>query len=216
MAPFNVGPKYLRYMQTRYFMNGANLIELGAIGRKYDALGSLDTAFVVKGADKLKGARKPNSTVQVISLAETGGGGSLKFQEPTDTVRAKLKASGSSTKVIIAELDFFDVLDGELINLLKEDESCSEFVNTYKNVGLVDTIVKVKDLRSVKVSDFDLDVSVQLSIQKMIEMEVGVQAKGRSFRDIKVSHGTVLAYRVLKLRKTKDGKITHKRDNPSL
>lgn len=214
MPQFNIGPKFLRYQQLRYFMKGSNQIELGSLGRKDDTNGFLASAFVVKAVGNLKGAKKPNSTVQVISFSETGGGGSLKFEEPTDTVRAKLKASGSSTKVIIAELDFFDVKDGELVELLKKDGTCSQYMNDFKKAGLVDSIVKVKDLRSVKVSDFDLNVSVEADIQKMIRMEVGVQAKNRSFRDVTLSKGTVLAYRLLKLRKRKDGVIAYKHDNP--
>lgn len=214
MAQFTIGPKHLRYQQLRYFMKASNQVELGSLGRKDDANGFLAPAFVVKGVGNLKGAKKPNSTVQVISFSETGGGGSLEFEEPTDTVRAKLQASGSSTKVIVAELDFFDVLDGELVELLKNDNSCSQYLSANKKAGLVDSIVRVKDLRSVKASDFNFDVSVEVDIQKMIKMGVGVQANGRSFRDITVSEGTVLAYRLLKLRKRKDGSIVFKHDHP--
>ena len=215
MANFKIGTKYLTYANTKYFMKGANFVEIGHFGRKQDAMGSFDPDFLVSNIQELTQGLVPNSSVKVYTMKKTSGGGLLKFREITDTVKAEIEARGSSTKVIVGEIDFFDVLGGPLVQLVKNDPNCMSSLDDPGKKCVVDSVAQVKSLRSITAAELTVDVDVKVKIQEVLDGTIGVDVENMSYQDLVISSGTVLAYRLIHVRK-KNGGLAHKRDNPEL
>jgi hypothetical protein len=214
MSKFKIGIKYLTNAQTKYFMRGANFVKLGHFGRKQDATGTFDPEVLVSGVGLLPGFNSPNSTVQVYTVKKKSGGGYLKFQEMTQTVNAELQARGGSTEVIVAELDFYDLLDGDIVALVKQDPRCTALLDSPGKRCVTDSVVVVKKMKRVFISDLNVNIDVTVRMSEILNGQIGADVSTMSYQDLNISPGTVLAFRLIQVKKKRDGGFFHKRDHP--
>lgn len=213
---FKIGTQYLTYQQTRYFMKGAHLLRLGSIGTKNDLLGSFDYEMMVPDIEGvLSRVQDHTSTVSFVGMRSTSGMGRFRIAEISEHLKGDLRAGGSSTEVIIGKFELTDLPSVEMILNVVNDQDTMTKLSLISNPAMVDSIVKVAAMRKVRASDFDLSLSFDAIIEQMLRLGVGVNVHSSSLDDITVSPGTIIGYRLVKLKRHGNG-FRPKRDEPGL